>query len=89
MQRGTDWQTNSVYVLRSIDDLKDEVHALRNQLTDDRAELFTKFDEFKDEMRDQHTQTREEFAILKGQATVIASIAAIIITAVTNFIFTE
>lgn len=84
MNRGTDWQTNSIYVLKSIDDLKDEVHCMRNQLSDDRAELLTRFDEFKDEIRDQHGQTREEFAILKGQSTVIAGIAAIIITAITN-----
>jgi len=61
MQRGTDWQTNSVYVLKSIDDLKDEVHGLRNQLSDDRSDLITRFDEFRDEIRDEHGKTREEF----------------------------
>ena len=83
--RNTDWRDNSVYVLESIDDLKDEVHGIRDQMADDRAELFTKFDDFREELRAQHGQTREEFAILKGQSTVIAAVCAVIISSVANY----
>lgn len=83
--RNTDWRDNSVYVLESIDELKDEVHAVRDQMVDDRTELLTKFDDFREELRAQHSQTREEFAILKGQSTVIAAVCAVIISSVANY----